>query len=91
MTVSNGNGAKPQSIRAPNPQLEDSVFKMFKMTGKTVIITGGSGGIGYEIARGLAEAGANVCSPHLLLTAHILKLALDSTLVPYLQECKRSG
>jgi hypothetical protein len=62
MTVTNGNGAKPQSIRAPNPPLEDSVFKMFRMDGKTVIITGGSGGIGYEIARALAEAGANVRS-----------------------------
>jgi sorbose reductase len=49
-----------QSIRAPNPPLADSVFKMFRMDGKTVIITGGSGGIGYEVARGLAEAGANV-------------------------------
>jgi len=61
MTVTNGNGTKPQSIRAPNPPLEDSVFKMFRMDGKTVIITGGAGGIGYEIARALAEAGANVC------------------------------
>jgi sorbose reductase len=49
------------SIRSPNPPVEDSVFKMFRMDGKTVIITGGAGGIGYEIARGLAEAGANVC------------------------------
>ncbi|PNP38570.1 hypothetical protein TGAMA5MH_09651 [Trichoderma gamsii] len=30
------------------------------MTGKVVIVTGGSGGIGYEAARALAEAGANV-------------------------------
>jgi sorbose reductase len=52
-----------QSIRAPNPPIEDSVFKMFRMDGRTVIITGGSGGIGYEVARGLAEAGANVRVP----------------------------
>lgn len=49
-----------QSIRRPNPTLPDSVFKMFSMQGKVVIITGGTGGIGYEVARGLAEAGANV-------------------------------
>lgn len=49
-----------QSVRRPNPTLPDSVFKMFSMQGKVVIITGGSGGIGYEVARGLAEAGANV-------------------------------
>lgn len=65
MTATNGNGNKSQSIRAQNPPVEDSVFKMFRMDGKTVIITGGAGGIGYEIARGLAEAGANVCIlPH---------------------------
>lgn len=30
------------------------------MKGKVTIITGGSGGIGYEVARGLAEAGSNI-------------------------------
>lgn len=49
-----------QSIRKPNPQLSDSVFQMFSMKGKTVIITGASGGIAHEIARGLAEAGADL-------------------------------
>lgn len=49
-----------RSIRRPNPPLSDSVFKMFDMHGKVVIVTGGSGGIGYEIAKGLAEAGADV-------------------------------
>lgn len=49
-----------QSIRRPNPMLSDSIFEMFRMNGKTVIITGGAGGIGYQVARGLAEAGANI-------------------------------
>ncbi|KAH8669170.1 hypothetical protein BX600DRAFT_511205 [Xylariales sp. PMI_506] len=52
--------ATRQSIRAPNPPVEDSVFKSFRLDRRTVIITGGAGGIGYEIARGLAEAGANL-------------------------------
>ena len=66
MTVNrttNGNGATKRSIRAPNPPLKDSVFDMFRLDGKTAIITGGSGGIGYEVARALAEAGANVSDP----------------------------
>ncbi|KAL6251651.1 hypothetical protein RBB50_001861 [Rhinocladiella similis] len=33
---------------------------MFDMTGKVTICTGGSGGIGYEVCRGLAEAGSNI-------------------------------
>lgn len=49
-----------QSIRKPNPQLSDSVFEMFSMKGKTVIITGASGGIAHEVARALAEAGADM-------------------------------
>ncbi len=48
------------SIRAPNPPVQDSVFQSLRLDGRTAIITGGAGGIGYEIARGLAEAGANV-------------------------------
>jgi sorbose reductase len=58
--TSNGNGTTRKSIRAANPPLKDSVFDMFRLDGKTAIITGGSGGIGYEIGRALAEAGANI-------------------------------
>jgi sorbose reductase len=49
-----------QSIRSPNPVLSDSVFEMFRMDNKVAILTGGTGGIGYQVARGLAEAGANI-------------------------------
>ena len=40
--------------------LQDSVLRMYDMHGKTTIITGGSGGIGYEVARALAEAGSDI-------------------------------
>lgn len=48
------------TIRRPTPTLLDSVFDMFNMRGRVVIITGGAGGIGYQVSRALAEAGANV-------------------------------
>ncbi|CAI7602613.1 L-xylulose reductase [Penicillium manginii] len=49
-----------QSIRRSNPVLPDSIFQMFRLDEKVAIITGGAGGIGYQVARGLAEAGANI-------------------------------
>src|SRR5580658_9437326 len=33
---------------------------LFKLTGKAALVTGGNGGIGLGIARGLAQAGARV-------------------------------
>jgi len=32
----------------------------FDLTGKVAIVTGGNGGIGYGMARGLAQAGASI-------------------------------
>ena len=54
------NSMSASTQRQPDPLLSDSVLEMFSMKGKTVALTGGSGGIGSEIARGLAEAGANI-------------------------------
>jgi sorbose reductase len=36
------------------------VLSLFSLKGKTVAVTGGSGGIGIELVRGMAEAGADV-------------------------------
>jgi sorbose reductase len=56
-----GSLGTPKSIRKANPaQIQDSVFKMFDMHGKVTVITGGSGGIGYEVGRALAEAGSDI-------------------------------
>ncbi|KAK3166647.1 hypothetical protein OEA41_009772 [Lepraria neglecta] len=44
----------------PSPScISDSIFEMFSMKGKVASVTGTGAGIGLEIAKGLAEAGAD--------------------------------
>ena len=40
--------------------MEQSILNLFKLNGRTAIITGGNRGLGFAIAKTLAEAGANI-------------------------------
>lgn len=40
--------------------MKNNVLDQFDLTGRTAVVTGGSRGIGLEMAEGLAEAGANL-------------------------------
>ncbi|RAL12744.1 putative carbonyl reductase [Aspergillus homomorphus CBS 101889] len=42
------------------PPAHPSLMQMFSLKGKTAIVTGATAGIGFAVANGLAEAGANV-------------------------------
>ncbi|WP_099156881.1 SDR family oxidoreductase [Virgibacillus ndiopensis] len=61
-----------------------SVLDLFKLEGKTAIVTGGGRGLGAQIAQGFAEAGANVviCSRKLeaceKMSEELKKLGVDS-------------
>ncbi|KAK5035670.1 hypothetical protein LTR13_005799 [Exophiala sideris] len=59
--------AKPATVSSP-------VLEQFSLRGKTVLVTGGAGGIGQEIVRGMAEAGADVALTY-LTNAHAPELA----------------
>lgn len=50
----------------------DRLLPLFSLKGKTAIVTGAGAGIGLQVARGLAEAGANVA-----IWYHGNKKALD--------------
>ena len=44
----------------PHPDPSSPVLSHFSLLGKTAVVTGGTRGIGLEVSRGLAEAGASV-------------------------------
>ncbi|GAA5855742.1 hypothetical protein JCM9279_004053 [Rhodotorula babjevae] len=44
----------------PVPSLPDSILARFSMKGKVTIVTGGSGGLGWAAAEGIAEAGGDL-------------------------------
>lgn len=57
---------KSTPARPREPRLEPPLERLFSVRGKAALVTGGSRGVGYHIARGLIEAGARVyiCSRH---------------------------
>jgi NAD(P)-dependent dehydrogenase (short-subunit alcohol dehydrogenase family) len=40
--------------------MEQSILALFKLNGRTALVTGGNRGLGFAIAKALAEAGANI-------------------------------
>jgi len=50
----------PQATPAVIEETRDNVFQMFSLKGKVASISGSSGGIGYEVAKAFAQAGADI-------------------------------
>ena len=40
--------------------MEQSILELFKLNGRTALVTGGNRGLGLAMAKALAEAGANI-------------------------------
>src|SRR5262245_24227026 len=58
--LSNGSWLVRKPGQSHSIERRCGVTGLFNLTGKTAIVTGGNGGIGLGIARGLAQAGARV-------------------------------
>ena len=71
----------PQQTRQYKPAIVPTIKDLFDLTGKVAIVTGGSRGLGQEMAEGLAEAGAR-----LMLCAR-----RDEWLTPTVKEMRARG
>lgn len=56
LPIQNGLFVHNNTVAPEHP----SLMSMFSLKGKTAIVTGAAAGIGFAVAQGLAEAGANV-------------------------------
>jgi hypothetical protein len=54
------NGTEPKEVPTPVVASNLHTLSLFNLSGKTALVTGGNGGIGSGMARGLAEAGADI-------------------------------
>jgi len=59
----------------------ENVYDLFDIKGKVAIVTGATGGLGQEVCKGLAAAGAKIMATG----------RSDSKLVPLIEELKKSG
>ena len=68
-------------LESESEKMSRHVCEIFKLTGKIAIVTGGSRGIGEEIATGLGQAGAKV----------VITARREEWLVPTYEEMKKAG
>ena len=58
--VAENDTKQPGAMSVPVTNRMRSLTELFDLTGRTAIVTGGSRGLGEEMAEGLAEAGASL-------------------------------